>query len=152
MSDKWEVVGKAKKSKSFTPSTKDNTDKRSSGISSKKPTIEEIRREKFVWQLDRFDVRYYQFTVPKYALKNIRTENVNKENKKPNGLAKSVKKVEKTVQPTPQPKVKGVSIPRKPQNIEAAFEQFNSDDLYAEIEAMKENYPKNHLVWLKGVS
>lgn len=89
--------------------------------------------------------------VPKYALKNIRTDNVNKENKKPiNGTVKSVKKVEKV---TPQPpKMKGVSVPRKPANIEAAFEQFNTADLEADIEVMKANFPNNHLVWLKSVS
>ncbi|KAG4074769.1 hypothetical protein HA402_006408 [Bradysia odoriphaga] len=130
MSEKWEIVGKAKKSKSSL-ATKDSSDKKGSSGLAKKPTYEEI--------------------LPKYALKNIRIDNVNKENKKPNnGTVKSVKKVEKVTQPPPA-KVKGVSVPRKPVNIEAAFEQFNTADLDADIEVMKANFPSNHLVWLKGL-
>lgn len=89
-------------------------------------------------------------TVPKYVLKNIQSDHLNKENKKPNGI-KKIAKVSQSPPPAP-PKVKGISIPRKPTSIEAAFEQFNVDQLNSEIELMKSNFPSNHLVWLKGVS
>lgn len=90
-------------------------------------------------------------TVPKHVLKNIHADNVNKENKKPNGIAKNTKKATPPPPPAP-PKVKGISVPRKPATIEVAFQQFNVDDLNAQIETMKANFPNNHLVWLKGVS
>lgn len=93
--------------------------------------------------------------VPKYALKNIHADSGNKENNKANGTAKqSNKKVTKVSQPAPPapPKVKGISVPRKPASIESAFENFNIDELINEIEAIKANFPNNHLVWLKSVS
>ncbi|KAJ6648346.1 Transmembrane protein [Pseudolycoriella hygida] len=126
MSEKWEIVGKGKKSKQQMPLKDGKLDKKSV---TKKPTAEEI-----------FD---------KYALKNIKE---NKENKKPNGVVKNQKdaKVAQHAASAP-PKVKGISVPRKPNTIEAAFEQFNVNRLNAEIEALKVNFPNNHLVWLKGL-
>lgn len=94
--------------------------------------------------------------VPKHVLKKIQnTDSINKENNKPNGNAKGIKKTTKVSQVVSSPvvpKVKGISVPRKPNTIEAAFENFNIDELNAQIETMKANFPNNHLVWLKGVS
>lgn len=93
--------------------------------------------------------------MPSHQLKNIyKTDGINKENKKPNGNVQGNKKVLKTskpIQPAPA-KVKGVSVPRKPNNIEAALEQLDTDELNEQIERMKINFPDSHLVWLKGVS
>lgn len=94
--------------------------------------------------------------MPKHVLKRLHnTESINKENNKPNGTAKGIKKatnVSQVVVPPVAPKVKGISIPRKPNSIEAAFENFNIDELNKHIETMKTNFPNNHLVWLKSVS
>lgn len=90
--------------------------------------------------------------VPKYVLKNIQNNvSTNKENSKPNGTAKGIKKTTKISQPV-VPKVKGPSVPQKPASIEVAFSQFNIDELHAQIETMKANFPNNDLVWLKNVS
>lgn len=151
MSDKWEIVGKAKKTKSSIPPNDTKLDKK--GVL-KKPTYEEIRKWLSVKGLILNSQMLVSITVPKYAIKNMHSDNNNKENKKANGNAKIIKKVAKVSQPLPPapPKVKGISVLRKPSSIEAAFENFNIDELNAEIETLKANFPNNHLVWLKGVS
>lgn len=51
MSEKWEIVGKAKKSKSSV-TTKDSTDKK--GSPAKKPTYDEIRKHSQTNKLSEF--------------------------------------------------------------------------------------------------
>lgn len=155
MSENWETVGKAKKSKP-SPDGKNQLKKNTAPALK----VEDICTFSFVFKclVNRLYIYINLFTVPKHQVQRLYS-NVN--GRKVNGSPDSGKKQKLSSKQTTAapatvaaPKTKGVSIPHKPKpkNIEAGLAALNITELENVLESYKNSFTDSHLVWLKAVS